>query len=120
MADLAITPHASPFLEHHVRSPYVERYWLPTVGPTTLCLARRIGLDAEGALAIVYSDELLAAQLGVAPGVLRKTLRRMTQFNLATEISGWHYVVETVWPAIAERHIRRLPQPLRAELERVG
>ena len=48
---ISITPWADPIIDtlgHDPRSEYVERFWLPTLGPTTLLLLRRIATHFDG------------------------------------------------------------------------
>ena len=90
-ATLAIRPWPDPVIDtlgHDPRSIYVERFWLPTLGPTSLLLLRRIaaGLDAHP-----DGIELELGELSQALGVGRRegnsspvvrSLDRLMQFEV--------------------------------------
>jgi hypothetical protein len=121
---LTIRPWADPVVDtlgHDPRSRYVETFWLPTLGPTAVLLLRhladRFDISPQGVeLAVADTSSMLG--LGQREGTsspILKTLRRLTQFDLACEDPQSPTVaVRRMVPPIAPRHVRRLP----AELQR--
>lgn len=103
-----------------LRSGYVERYWLPVLGPSATWLLRRLadGLDrAPDGFEVDLAD--LAASLGVggpdsrhAP--IRRALRRCTRFGLVRPLGGEVLAVRRAAGRVPERNLARLPPPLRA------
>ena len=93
-ATLLIKPWNDPVVDtlgHDPRSRYVETFWLPTLGPTALLLLRhladRFDRTPEG-VELTVSDTSHALGLGQRDGTaspLVRTLRRLTQFDLACE-----------------------------------
>ncbi len=104
------------------RSAYVETFWLPTLGPTSLLLLRHLAdrLEAEPTgvhLPVAETSRLLG--LGEREGnqsPLRRSLARLVQFDLARHDGGAAYAVRRVVPTIHPRHVRRLPQSLQDAL----
>lgn len=122
---LAVRPWPDPVIDtlgHDPRSIYVETFWLPTLGPTSLLLLRH--------LAACFDDEPLGLTLDVASTAQRlglgrrdgassplvRSLGRLEQFDLACH-SGDTYAVRVTVPPVNRRHIRRLPERLRVEHE---
>jgi hypothetical protein len=66
-----------------VRSDYVEREWLPYLGPTAIVLARRVDLilqtENKSALDVAKWAELM----GVAPDELVAACHRLVRYGLA-------------------------------------
>lgn len=122
-ATLHLRPWPDPLCpaDHDPRSWYAETFWLPTLGPTCLLLLRRVadGFDRSPAGFTVPATALSAA-LGVgerdAKGApLRKALRRLEQFRLATpDPADGAVLVRPRVPSIRPKHIHRLPEVLRA------
>ena len=93
-ATLLIKPWNDPVVDtlgHDPRSRYVEQFWLPTLGPTALLLLRhladRFDRDPDGVeLTVVDTSHALGLgqREGSASPIVR-TLRRLTQFDLACE-----------------------------------
>jgi hypothetical protein len=104
------------------RSPYVERFWLGTLGPSTTFLLRHLvgGLDVwpEG-----YELDLpaTAAALGLTSlgpqGAFARALQRLVQFGLAHP-HGHGLVVRRVVPPLSARHVAKLPPHLQDEHRR--
>ena len=115
-----ITPWEDPVIDtlgFDPRSPYCERFWLPTLGPTALLLMRRFAVcfDEHPDGTEVDLAEL-AQSLGLSPatgpnGAIGRTLGRLGQFDLAQEAAGGLAVRRRI-PPINRRHVRRLPVPL--------
>ena len=123
-ATLAIRPWPDPVIDtlgHDPRSLYVERFWLPTLGPTSLLLLRRIaaGLDEhpEG-IQLDLGELSQALGLGHAKATRRRCVRsldRLIQFDLACGEREHGYAVRRTVPPVNRRHVGRLPAPLQDE-----
>lgn len=123
-ATLAIRPWPDPVIDtlgHDPRSLYVERFWLPTLGPTSLLLLRRIaaGLDEhpEG-IALDLGELSQALGLGHREGnssPVVRSLDRLMQFDLACGEREAGYAVRRSVPPVNRRHVGRLPGPLQEE-----
>ena len=129
-ATLLIKPWNDPVVDtlgHDPRSRYVETFWLPTLGPTALLLLRhladRFDRTPEG-VELTVSDTSHTLGLGQRDGTaspLVRTLRRLTQFDLACEdpMSDTVAVRRNV-PPVNARHLRRLPERAAGRARRVG
>ena len=102
-----------------VRSAYVERYWLPILGPTSIMLLRCVAntLDASGGIAVTLSTGALASQIGLGNepgsiGVLRRCFRRLEQFGFVIVGTEQEHKFRLVAPCLARRQIVRLPPHL--------
>ena len=123
-ATLAIRPWPDPVIDtlgHDPRSVYVERFWLPTLGPTSLLLLRRIaaGLDEHPEGIKLELGELSQA-LGVGhregnSSPVVRSLDRLIQFDLACGERDAGYAVRRTVPPVNRRHVGRLPAPLQDE-----
>ena len=93
-ATLPIKPWNDPVVDtlgHDPRSRYVETFWLPTLGPTALLLLRhladRFDRTPDG-VELTVADTSHALGLGQRDGTaspIVRTLRRLTQFDLACD-----------------------------------
>ena len=120
-ATLTVHPWPDPVIDtlgHDPRSIYVETFWLPTLGPTSLLLLRRI---AAGFSEAQYGMELDVAELSKALGLgyrdgastpLMRSFERLVQFDLATNTAEDTYAVRRNLPPVNRRHVRRLPNYL--------
>jgi hypothetical protein len=105
-------------LGHDPRSDYVERFWLPTLGPTSLLLLRRIAshLDREpDGCTFDVADLSQSMGLGAREGTsspLFRSLDRLMQFELACSPASRTYAVRRTVPPVTRRHISRLPLSL--------
>jgi hypothetical protein len=113
---LTVTSWDDPVVEaagHHVRSVYVETFWLPTLGPSATWVLRRLASWLEAATTSVSVDVSdLAIELGLGGGTGRsspiiRTLARLAQFQVAAP-AGDAYAVR--------RHLAPLPQRLASQL----
>jgi hypothetical protein len=96
------------------RSPYVERFWVPVLGPSAFVLARNItAVFASHHGSYNIDTETQAALIGTSPGQLRRIVERLVQFGLAKRIVTDHIAIRTSWPAIGNGALRQLPEPLR-------
>ena len=123
---LTITTWNDPVIEavgHHVRSVYVETFWLPTLGPSATWLIRRLAcwLEADRACATVELPEL-AVELGLGAGTGRsspiiRTLARLAQFQAAAP-AGDAFAVRRHLAPLPRRLASQLPNRLAVALER--
>lgn len=100
------------------RSPYVERFWLGIIGPSTTWLLRRVaaGFDSspEG-FEMPLTETARALGLGEPAGrssALFRTLNRMVQFDLARETGPGELEVMRRLPPLPRRHLVRLSPAL--------
>lgn len=107
------------------RSDYVERFWLPVLGPCSTLLLRRLA-DAleQGPRPLTLDVDELAHELGVGirsgpTAPLRRSLARLERFGLARLASGGHGILEVrrALPPLARAQVARLPEALRAAHE---
>lgn len=113
----------SPLGDFALDSLYVERFWLPVLGPSSVLLARRLYFDLSfrppGSVGdvdatLTYGFVDLAQSLGIKPAVLRHTLGRLVSFSLLTP--GEPALLPLRWPPLRAGQVDRLPDALRAEL----
>ncbi len=126
MTTLTLTPWTDPIIDtlgHDPRSEYVERFWLPTLGPTTLLLLRRLATTFDRSPDAVTLDSTELAQslgLGARDGAsspLLRSIDRLIQFDLALLMKPGHYAVRRNAPPVNRRHMHRLPLSLQREHE---
>jgi hypothetical protein len=124
MPTVAVRPWPDPVIDtlgHDPRSVYVERFWLPTLGPTTLLLLRRIASELDARPDGVELDLAATSQslgLGYRVGAsspLARSFERLTQFDLACATSDAAFAVRRNVPPVNRRHVRRLPEALQDE-----
>lgn len=94
--------------------PYAEEFWLPTVGPTTYVLARRL-LNEPGE----WQKVELAASVGIkyrggTKCPLERSLARLEGYRLATD-SGGKLHVRSRWPRLPRNLLAKLPTFLQEE-----
>jgi hypothetical protein len=123
-ATITVKPWHDPVIDalgHDPRSRYVETFWLPTLGPTAVLLLRhladRFDRTPEGVV-LTVADTSHALGLGQRDGTsspILRTLRRLTQFDLACEDPLSDLVaVRRLVPPVGARHLRRLPADVQA------
>ncbi len=114
---LVILPWLDPVVEsvgHDPRSPYVERFWLGVLGPSTTWFLRHVATTFD-----VHPDgfELdtaeVAGALGLAgklgrDGVFTRTLARSITFGLAAQ-HPYGLQVRRMLPPVSQRLLARLP-----------
>ena len=99
-----------------VGSGYVERYWLPVLGPSATWALRRLGPLAASAsplnaVPVVLAD--LAAELGLgSPDRVRAALMRLIRFGVAASPAPTVLLVAPSVPPISPGSLRRLPAHL--------
>lgn len=106
------------------RSPYVERFWLGVIGPSTTWLMRRIaaGFDAApDGFSMPLAETARALGLGDPGGrnsAFFRTLSRMVQFELARETAPGSLEVLRRLPPLSRRHVARLSPALQEAHEK--
>ena len=127
-ASMSLVAWPDPFLDrdgHDPRSPYAERFWLPTLGPSTYLLHRHLmgGFDrTPGGWTLDPLEVSLA--LGLGPTTSRnapfgKALIRLVRFRQAEVRPDGALGVRLHLPPLSLRQVERLPPGLRAEHLRV-
>ena len=122
---LTVRRWADPIVDsvgHDARGWYVEAFWLPVVGPTSIALLRRLvdGLDRhEGGFDVDYVDLATSLGLGERPpsnnAPLTRALRRLHSFRfVALDEDSGTIDVRTRVPPVHSKHTRRLPDVVRA------
>ncbi len=126
LADVVhVVPWHDPALDepgYDARSWYVERFWLPVLGPSTTWLlrnvARRLEASPEG-FDLVVDDTARELGLGFRSGrnsPLGRSLARCIVFGVAQRADSEATVaVRPRLPRLAPRHLHRLPARLQAE-----
>jgi hypothetical protein len=113
--------------------PYLERCWLPVIGPTSVLLLRRLPQLWHQDPLIGVAVEDLAVVLGLGRGTGRnspvwRTIDRLCRFNFAARLTDNEVEVYTEVPPLSRRMLESLPpsigaahdQLLTAHLERLG
>jgi hypothetical protein len=126
-AVLRVHPWDDPVVDPHgmdVRSGYVERFWLPVLGPSAVLALRLLAdrLDRSPTGVTVDLDEA-ARSLGVGgPGSrhapLRRALDRCVRFGLARPRGHGALDVRRSVGMLPQRHLARLPTALQEEHRR--
>ena len=123
---IRIVPWSDPVVDtlgHDPRSPYPERFWLPTLGPTALLLLRHIAHRFDrspGGFTLDVAETSRCLGLGERQGrnsPMARSLGRIVQFDLAASDEDGTLAVRRFVPPINRRHIRRLPPSVQAEHE---
>jgi hypothetical protein len=103
------------------RAHYVERFWLPVLGPSSTLLLRRLAdrFDDEPDGFVLDLDEA-ARCLGLGTSTsrhapLRRALARCVRFGLARRIGPDMLEVVGGLPRVAPRHLIRLPIALQEQ-----
>jgi hypothetical protein len=116
---LRVVPLDWPPGTHDLRSAYVERYWLPVLGPSAVCLLRRIA-DSLDAHPDGFDLDLAetAAALGLSGQARRvqRTCERLVAFNVAQYQEEGVLAVRRALPNLPPGRVRKLPPALAAEL----
>ena len=120
---VTITPWPDPVIDtlgFDPRSSYVETFWLPTLGPTSVLLLRHLAarLDREPqGFELLLADTSQALGLGARDGnssPLVRCMARLVQFDVACDDGRGTLAVRRHVPPVNRRHIRRLPVALQA------
>ena len=108
-------------LGHDPRSRYVERFWLPVLGPSTTLLLRLLVTHLEVApsgCTIDASETSRALGLGERAGrhgPFLRTVARALDFNAVRICAPGILGVRRYLPGLSARHLARLPETLRRE-----
>lgn len=126
---VTVEPWTDEVLErvgHDPRSTYVERYWLPILGPSTLLLLRRLadGLDRAPDGYEVHLIEV-AHQLGLGirgnrQSPFLRAIDRCCTFGAAQQLPGDRLAVRRRLAPLSVRQLQRLTPALRAEHDELG
>ena len=115
---------ADPVLEqfgHDPRSPYVERYWLPVLGPSTTLLMRYLADrfdDEPDGFRLDLHDVARALGMGSRKGPSApffRTLERLAAFGFAQLVEGHIFIVRLHMPTLTRRQLQRLPDGLQRQ-----
>ncbi|NLV55081.1 MAG: hypothetical protein GXY13_05670 [Acidimicrobiales bacterium] len=124
---LTIEPWTDPVVDslgHAPRSTYVERFWLPVLGPSTTWLVRLIDARIEAAGGPIELDlTATSAAMGLGRGKGRhspivRALHRTRQFGLSRPGFDAALAVRRTIPPLTRSQADRLPVALRAEHRR--
>lgn len=102
---------------------YVERFWLPLIGPTSLLLLRRIHRGFEDhPRGFRSSRRFLAKSLGIGAGLgqsapLQRSLNRLHTFGLVKKLDDNVFEVPAHIPLVEPFRVDKLPPRLRTEHE---
>lgn len=119
-----ITPLDDPVIDllgHDVRSTYVERFWLPILGPTTTLLLRHLATtfeDHPDGFDLPLLDTAAALGLGNKSGrnsPFLRALARASKFKLAEPVGHGALAVRRRVAPLTRTQVERLPTPLRDE-----
>ncbi len=108
-------------LGHDPRSLYVERFWLPIVGPSCTLLMRYLAgrFDDEPAgfeLDLRDASRRIGVGSAQAPGAtFLRTVERTVSFGFAQLVDDRVLIVRTRLPTLARRQTLRLPRPMQVE-----
>jgi hypothetical protein len=100
------------------RSFYVERFWLPVLGPSVVLLLRLLAADLERMPAgfdLPVEDTARALGLGARGGrnsPFVRTVNRCCQFRHAHMGADGSFLVRRRLPTLSRSQVQRLPQPL--------
>ncbi len=121
---LLVRPWIDPTIDeigHDPRSPYVERYWLGTLGPTVTWFLRHVAERLDQAPEGFELDLAACARaLGVGHlqgrgAALPRTVARCCQFDAARMINQMTLAVRRKLPPLNARQLEQLPESLRRE-----
>jgi hypothetical protein len=102
-----------------VQSSYVERFWLPALGPTTTLLARLLDqlLDSSSDRPVCSPLPEVGAMLGVGQMAKMRTCverLRMASIEVAEDRATFYVAVPRLLPAVPVRHHPKWPAGLAA------
>lgn len=124
---LLVRPWVDPVLEqvgYDPRSPYVERFWLGTLGPSATWFVRYVADRFDRTPdEFVLDFESCAASIGLGrsgsrAGTLPKTLGRCCEFRVARVVNRNLIEVRRQLAPLSQRQLSRLTDAMRAEHER--
>jgi hypothetical protein len=121
LATVTVRPWPDPVIDalgHDPRSPYVERFWLGILGPSTTWLLRLLASELEANPAGFQLDLLQAAQVlglsgrGGRHSPFMRALARCCRFDLAEPRPEGELAVRAKVPPLNRRQLMRLPPAL--------
>lgn len=121
---LTVEPWTDPLVDElgvDPRAPYVERFWLPVLGPSTVWLLRRVAdrLDAEpDGFRLDLGDTARCLGVGMRGGrnaPILKTVERCCRFGAARMFGHDHLSVRRRLAPLNRSQVERLPDWLQAE-----
>lgn len=100
-------------------SVYVETFWLPSLGPSSTWLLRKLaaGLQGRDELTVLMSD--LARHIGLSPtlsvnGPVVKTMKRLERLKMIRAIGPSQWKVRCTLPGLPLASLAHLPPALQA------
>ncbi len=115
---VVVRPWIDPVVDDHghdPRSSYVETFWLGVLGPTATWLLRRFAAGLEShpdGFEVDLTTTAAAMGLSYRAGrssAFSNALQRCVMFGLAHQLPDGNLAVRRRVPAIAYRHLRRMP-----------
>jgi hypothetical protein len=121
-----VQPWPDPLLDrfgHDPRTPYVERFWLPILGPSGTLLLRRLAAgfdDHPTGYLVDLTDVARGLGMGRREGPsagFHRTLDRVVSFGFAQPVDDRTLAIRRRLPALTRRQLQRLPRSLRDDHE---
>ena len=118
--ELFVKPWRDPVVDRYgfeAHSEYVERFWAPLIGPSSLFLLRFLASQLNDApdgfvLPCARTAQYLGMSDKTGPGdVFPRTLNRLCQFRIAHEMDGALFVRQKI-ASLHPKQVVRLAQPL--------
>jgi len=107
---------------HDPRSPYVERFWLGVLGPSSVVLMRKLATELEvnpAGFDLPLEETAKTLGLGMKGGrnsPFLRTINRCEQFRLVhREDEGGVLLARRKLPPLTRGQITRLPEPLQVQ-----
>lgn len=107
---------------HDPRSPYVERFWLGVLGPSSVVFLRRLASELEANPAgfdLPLAETAKVLGLGMKGGrnsPFLRTINRCAQFHLVhLDADGTVLLARRKLPPLTRGQVTRLPEPLQLE-----
>lgn len=125
-ARVRIEPWPDPVIDavgHDPRSAYVERFWLPVLGPSAVWLLRHLAAELEArpeGTTIDVADTARALGVGARGGrnsPFARSIERITTFGFARLVGPEELQVRTALPPLTQRQLQRLPVTLQRDHE---
>jgi hypothetical protein len=104
---------------HHLRSDYVETFWLPVLGPSSVLLLRLLAAGLAHAPGGYTLDLAEAARMlgighrGGRNGPMQRTIERCCAFGATRLDHGHQLLVRETLGSLGSRQLARLPESLR-------
>jgi hypothetical protein len=114
---LLLTNHRTPRdnIGHDPRAPYIERFWLPLIGPSAAWLVRLAAYGFDTTNTYQTDATALAQAIGIRTASrLNTTFNRLEYFGLATPTPG-QWALRAAIPWLDNGHVRHLTPNLKTE-----